>query len=1177
MRITLYLSLGLLLLANMTFAAEKKFTLRDYLNVQWTSELVTYPFEAPQGACTADSVTLAGPKGPLPVQLIHVEYWPGTTFVKSARVAFVADLAPLGNDVYTVSYGTKKATQPASDLKITTDADQVEVANAKFGVRLPLGEKTFPAPTSTAEVPGPVKAMRLADGTWFGGSRLYGARKITGYAAKLVESGPVLGKVEVRYTYEDGGATTLGVQLAAQNGQAIWTMDALAPAAVTVDGRAAYEKQTALKDGWEWLISPGITQLQLQTLVYQSYTLRWGKILTDKYGNLTNELTDVDLAKEPVGPLLSLLPWAGWWNQEQQSWFNFSTPGKGTILSISSLNPEEWYEPSGGPEMSSGAWNPRKWLKLLKMQDGTVLFQINNGLGKRKWLFGGPFPARAWKRISAFPNGNPMGVWPLDRVKDLVLDWPGDEGKHPRVFVTRADVARLQNKPVDPARIDEMLKYCEAYKYIDAPTYRDPNAVLAYLLTGSKGIADKVKLVERLRTYLGQLGNYDRMRQASHTGSMYDALIDSDIITPQERKVFRAQMAYLTYVCADAGNWSFDRGYASGNQNMTVAHVLNLGMLAATIPEHPMAKEWSQDALRMMEDWLQNSVGPNGEWPESMANYAEVSAAMIACYAVAAKNGGIHDFLSDPRFKKLLLYIARQYTPPDPRPFLNKTVPLMGSPPSGRGPAYHQSGISGLVAKATAQSDPEFSRVLQWHWMRGGQSTAYLADRLGGLEEIYMDPTLPAETPQWGSEFFPKMGAVLRQDVGSPLEYYVNFVVEPRGYVAYYSESGGFAGIWAKGAPISVRFAGHGYCTREELLISRVLPARETGTLEERKKRFMHTGPLAMTDFSALTRQDYMAMNLRMDAPKALWHGDQHETDVLPKWPPALQPGKLPIDWRRQVLFVKGKSAADATYLVFRDTVTGGQPTMWQFWTLSEKIGTPDEAKDVAKFLADKPGDKNLDARQLPQGDRYTAIGQQGVDVDYYIAAPTNTPRHTLRWGHGYYNFYTEFQDLLHLQLPGDGAYFVLLYPRKRGEETPTFQTLGNGNVIKVRGKFGTDYAFLANPQGTAEADGHTFTGTAGSIQERGGVILSLGAKGIIRHKNGFAIACETPVTLWTGDVMAVEWPAGVAGDKRADIIAPGAWALAKPVPGVQLAPGPNGTLIVTAPAGVNSVLLVKQ
>jgi len=47
------------------------------------------------GECRADSVALAGPQGPLPVQLSQIESWPGTEWVKSARLSFIADLAPL--------------------------------------------------------------------------------------------------------------------------------------------------------------------------------------------------------------------------------------------------------------------------------------------------------------------------------------------------------------------------------------------------------------------------------------------------------------------------------------------------------------------------------------------------------------------------------------------------------------------------------------------------------------------------------------------------------------------------------------------------------------------------------------------------------------------------------------------------------------------------------------------------------------------------------------------------------------------------------------------------------------------------------------------------------------------------------------------------------------------------
>ncbi|OPZ84809.1 MAG: hypothetical protein BWY76_01694 [bacterium ADurb.Bin429] len=1162
--------LGLLLMLA-AHAGEQRFTLREQLRVTWTDELVTFPFTAPKGACHPASVTLVGPKGPLPVQLIEVELWPGTAFVKSARVAFVTDLAPLATDIYILRYDKAPATglSADTDLRITTGKDFVELSNGKFGVKLPLGEQAYDPPANAAGIPGPVMAMRLADGAWFGGSARYGARKIRRFSARVTESGPVVGRVSIREEYEDGATLETVVQLAARNSRAIWETHSAPPPGIKTEDREKYERDIAAKNGWLWLMNRGIDRLSLQTLVHQSYTLRWGTIQKDRYGNLARDLQDFDLTAEKPGTLISLLAWAGWWNQQQQSWFNFSTPVKGAILGISSLYPERWEQP-GAP---GGAWNGRKWLPLEKDERGEIFFRVNTNLGDRYWTFGGPFEKPRWERREAFLNGCPEGIWPLDRVKDLVLDWPGDEGSHPRVFLNKQDLARIQAQPLDGQRLDDLLNYARVYQYIDLPTYRDPNPLLAYLLTGSPIIAEKVNLVERLRIYLGQLGNFDRMRSASQLAGMYDALIDSDLISAKERRVFRAQMAYLAYACCDPSNWSYERGFASGNQNMTVAHVLNQGMLAATIPDHPMAKAWSAPALAMMEEWLNTSVGPNGEWPESMANYAEVSAAMLVVYAVAAKNAGIKDYTRDTRLQRLMLYLTKQYTPPDPRFAKPGTAALVGSPPSGRGPAYHQSGLSGMMAKALATDDPAFSRIMQWHWLRAGQSTGYLSDRMGGLEQLYMDPTLPAETPPWGTEHFPWMGALLRQGVGTPREYYLNFIMEPKGYTCYYSESGAFAAIWAKGAPISVRFAGHGYAEREEILISRVLPAREVGALAERKARFMYKGPIALTALAPLSRQDYLAATMRMETPVKLWHPDQTHTDVLPKWPPAPNPGKPPVDWTRRALFIKDRDERGVNYLVLRDTVTGGQPTMWQFWTLSEKIGTPEEVKDLAAFLADKPGNKAMDAREI-RGSRFTAVGQCGVDVEYYIAAPTNTPRHTLRWGHTYYDKYSEYQDLLHLQLPTDGAYFVALFPRLRGEAAPAFTTLGEGKIIKVKGAFGTDYVFLADGEATAEAEGIAFRGEAASVQDRPtGLVLSLAAAGEIRHPKGYALAADGPTSLRVGQVLTVEAP---PSDKPRAIAftAPGAWVPAKSVPGLALAQEGN-RWTVTLPTGVTSVMLV--
>jgi hypothetical protein len=312
---------------------------------------------------------------------------------------------------------------------------------------------------------------------------------------------------------------------------------------------------------------------------------------------------------------------------------------------------------------------------------------------------------------------------------------------------------------------------------------------------------------------------------------------------------------------------------------------------------------------------------------------------------------------------------------------------------------------------------------------------------------------------------------------------------------------------------------------------------------------------------------------------------------TLPEWPPLATPGKPPVDWRRQVLFLKDDDPAQPAYELIRDSVKGGQPTMWQMWTLSEKIGTPEEVKDLPAFLADKPGYKILPARQL-QGDRFTAVGQLGVDVEYYLASPTATPRYTLRWGTDMYNWANklkvpQYQDLMYLQMPGDGAYFVAFYPRKRAMAVPAFSTLGEGCIIKVSGDFGTDYGFLSALDATAVGGGATFRGTAGSVEDRAtGLVLSLGAKGEVRYKD-WGLSAAFPVSLRVREkTLTVELPATVQPPAFAlvqpfpggavTISAPGIWALAKPLPGVKVTPSAAG-LVLVVPAGLRTVALVGK
>ena len=120
-------------------------------------------------------------------------------------------------------------------------------------------------------------------------------------------------------------------------------------------------------------------------------------------------------------------------------------------------------------------------------------------------------------------------------------------------------------------------------------------------------------------------------------------------------------------------------------------------------------------------------------------------------------------------------------------------------------------------------------------------------------------------------------------------------------------------------------------------------------------------------------------------------------------------------------------------------------------WNVSEKIGTPEQAENLKRFLKDKPGKEPVPARQLPKGDRFTAVGRFNVDVEYYIASPPDTERWTMRWGQKYVDYGVvgeDYRDLLQLRLAGDGDYVVVMFPRFRKEAAPRFTTVAGGRVI---------------------------------------------------------------------------------------------------------------------------------
>jgi hypothetical protein len=612
-----------------------------------------------------------------------------------------------------------------------------------------------------------------------------------------------------------------------------------------------------------------------------------------------------------------------------------------------------------------------------------------------------------------------------------------------------------------------------------------------------------------------------------------------------------------------------ERGYLSGNPNMSISYTLSLGIFACLLPDHPMAGQWADYCDRWMDKWLSDEVGAQGEWLSEGVSYGgQVSLPPLLAYATAAKRAGYRDFTNDPRLKKLVLYFAKQYVPPDPR-----RNNMRVSPPVGRAHAWQTSGYLGLAAKMTAKTDPAFSRALQWMWAQGNYPMQVGDTRLGGFESFYLDKTLPAEAPAWGTAFFPALGAVLRDGFNTPHEHYLNLLshVDSRRNLDIWVADVGIVAAWfAYGKPVSAGFNfGGSYHERHELLRNGVMLARNYDGAGNGKAPFGYYTETIPGALTALPGADYVCATYRITKPDNRdWFPEK-----LPAWPAVTPATEARLTWTRQALFVRDADPAGPHWLLLRDTAAGGQPTEWQFWTLSEKLGTREQARD-AGFLAEKPGKAILPVRALPPGDRYTAAGQYDVDIEYFIAGPAHTPRHTLRYG-GASFLLAEYQDLLHLQLPGDGAYYVAVFPRPRAEQVPAFAALADGKIIKVAGAFGTDYAFLATDATTATAEDVRVAGTAAGVQVRpAGTTLSLAAAGEVQWK-AFGLQAPHAAAMHVApDALTLSLPVDHPGGTLT-VIAPAGWGLKKPAAGVKLAAGVGGCAL-TVPKGVTSVTMVK-
>ncbi|MFW6039110.1 MAG: hypothetical protein ACOC9P_01390, partial [bacterium] len=966
------------------------------------------------------------------------------------------------------------------------------------------------------EVPAPVAALRLSDGTWFGGSRLFGATPIEGYEAELVASGPVFAEVALRYRYAGGKTFRLRVQLAARQQEARWS---------------ARVDDTLKDNGWALDVSrgaPALTPL-IQRKSHGVHPKLRSKDV-EKAGWLAVPLDEFETGKV----VQKLTPFADHWWGNTTHRMRLQLGEGPRELRIRRWDVGAWVEPK--PLGTLVGWEQFLPLQvpLVRAAEGLEL-RFDHVRGRRKWRLGefGPMETDTWRsRWVGRGGGQVLTEQPeLNEVKDYVLDWEGaDQTPRPTVLF-------------GPDVYTEAVKRTRSYAF-------------------------NQHHLKRLENGLAAFGEFDKFRTTALVISLYEGVMATDLPSEAQRRLFRAQLAYLAYRHMHPSTWSIERGYRTYNFNMSVVHGTVPGLFAAALPNHPEAEAWARLSLERVRLWLDQKVNATGEWPESL-HYIHLSTTMFLHLAIAARRAGFADLFEETALNQLGTYLAQQYTPPDPL-YDRRSV----SPPIGRG-AGGSYGLFGAWAHATRESHPQLSRHMQWAWLQTGQSDQF--NQMSPLARLVLNPELPAEAPDWSSTRYPRYGYILRNGVGSEQQHYLNFIADSNRNADIWSpETGQVARWYAFGDPIGGAFRD-GYYGKHELLRNGVAPARNWQPGDSLAPYGHHTRCMKRIE-ALLPRQDYLDLQyeFRRPSPRSWFPQD------LPPWPEVPnEAGELPIAWRRQVLFIKGQEASSPHYLVLRDTVETDQPTMWQFWTLSEKLGESEAARDTETFLADAPGHEAVPPRALT-GDRFTAVGQFETDLEYFVVEPKDTPRHTLRWSDNSFLYDIgrpkESQDLLHLQREGEGAYHVVLFPRQRDTEAPRFTELADGRIVKIAGAFGTDYVFLHEASTDAETSEVRFHGTVGSVQDRtDGLTLTLGAEGEVRY-GAYGLKSEAlAVDMTVRDHSSTISVTGHddVGD-TANLWLPGEWEPAKHHDGVTFRPQGDGRYELDFEQGATSVQLQR-
>ena len=925
-------------------------TIADPIGVDWKNELVHYAFALPQGALPGAAVARVESGGRAVASQVSDVVRHDDGSIRTMNVWFFADVPAGSAASYTITPGKSGPAAPGVIVKTTPDTIELATqAPQTVGIRLLHGEKRFAWPTAAADVPGPVQGLLLPSGRVTGGGRFEVPLRVLGYKAELVARGPLFAEAKIRYEFDTGYWTFTARVLRDSplvlideeldngwNDQKSDQVDRFYSLALAGEGfrptQAFYlgrvdkpEYKTLLDTG----IQPEVAAIERQPpaagTCTQGYTLSFAENRTDYYligwpcwsPRVGVGIRFVEPGKDAIGFVAVHTP--SWRNQMAM---RFRVTAKGELAACLPL---QVYE-QGWPTDGYGRTSPNSTGRTLGVPATTA---------RRTY---GIMLTRAENEVEAkldslLQASAKAGAWPLDEIKDWLLDWPDPMAVAPWA---------AQSSPEGEQMLERMRRF-----------------VAGRRAAGNFGIFSMHDYF-----FVTEWNRVGRRLPAE----LKDMVNDPKLLTADQRKQLRRLYAYQAYVMNSPEVFPWGSGCHLGNPNMSMM-AMNARVFSATlVKDHPMFKPWGDWTTAFAREYLSRFTRDSGAAYECPSYTLGVTIKQLADANEVLMAAGIGDAFAGPELKKCLQFAFNWLLPPDLRFNNMRTIMPVGN-------TSYQSmppGVAEQLVSYYRDRDPLLAGQVQWF----ANQTLPPDKRIARVKDA---------VPDLGSTWVKDYGVMFRHGFQTPQETYFHMMAgnclghyETTDHMVYT--------LYAKGHPINLHF-GNGYFP----MFGR--PWLRNGVSIDHRRHWSYEKRFAKIDTASLMPPtEYARASLDIDEllpPCPEYPPDYPGPDTQP-----LEPiERLPLmTWHRQILFVKDEDPKGPNYFVVRDTFDGKpiKPTDDNFWFLATGMT---RRGDVFHFDGQLPVDMdvfvNSPAGSQPELGDFRHVQQPygrmtGDDLKYY-------------------------------------------------------------------------------------------------------------------------------------------------------------------------------------------------